>query len=144
MWTKPEHFEKWLPPTGMNMRFIHADLRPGGSSFYEMAGNGIKMYGKVEYLKMQKPTEIVYVQGFADKDGNPSRHPFAPNFPEKMQTTVTLASENHGHTRVTVTWEPTGNVSKEDLATFIQMRAGMTQGWTGSFDKLEEFIKETK
>ena len=30
MWTNPEHFSKWLPPTGFNMKFIKIDLRPGG------------------------------------------------------------------------------------------------------------------
>jgi hypothetical protein len=26
------------------------------------------------------------------------------------------------------------------METFIKARAGMTQGWTGSFDKLEDYI----
>ena len=36
--------------------------------------------------------------------------------------------------------EPIGSVTPEELATFIQGRSGMTQGWTGSFDKLEEYL----
>ena len=43
-------------------------------------------------------------------------------------------------TRVTVTWEPYGATTREELETFIKARAGMTQGWTGSFDKLEEYL----
>ena len=34
MWTNPEHFSQWLPPTGFEMEFIRADIRPGGSTFY--------------------------------------------------------------------------------------------------------------
>jgi hypothetical protein len=28
----------------------------------------------------------------------------------------------------------------EEIETFIKAKAGMTQGWTGSFDKLEEYL----
>ncbi len=55
-----------------------------------------------------------------------------------MLTTVTLTAEGPDQTRVTVTWEPHGATTPEELEAFIDARAGMTQGWTGSFDKLEE------
>jgi hypothetical protein len=29
---QPEHFARWLPPTGMTMPFIEADIRVGGSA----------------------------------------------------------------------------------------------------------------
>lgn len=140
MWTDPKHFSQWLAPTGMSMKFIRADIKPGGSSFYYMEGNNIKMYGRAEYLKLDRPHGLVYIQQFADENEKPSRHPFAPNFPASMKTTVEFAAEDMGTTRVTVTWEPHGQVSKAEMDTFLQMRAGMTQGWTGSFDKLEEML----
>ena len=28
MWTDPEHFSKWLAPTGFTMKFLRADIRP--------------------------------------------------------------------------------------------------------------------
>jgi uncharacterized protein YndB with AHSA1/START domain len=58
-----------------------------------------------------------------------------------MHTTVELTEEGPNCTRVTITWQPHGDVKPEELATFIQGRAGMTQGWTGSFDKLESYIE---
>ena len=46
MWTNPKHFSKWLPPTGFDMEFIRADIRPGGSTFYFMTNHkDVKMYG---------------------------------------------------------------------------------------------------
>ena len=41
---------------------------------------------------------------------------------------------------MTVTWEPYGATTPEELAAFIDERGGMTQGWTGSFDKLEALL----
>lgn len=57
-----------------------------------------------------------------------------------MLTTVKLTAEGPERTRVTITWELVGNVTPEELETFIKGRSGMTQGWTGSFDKLEEYL----
>jgi uncharacterized protein YndB with AHSA1/START domain len=140
MWTNPKHFSRWLPPTGFEMEFIKSDIRPGGSSFYFMSGQGMKMYGRAEYLKIEKPGRVVYTQQFCDEKGNISRHPGAPNFPATMLTTVELIAEGPAQTRVVVTWEPFGAATREEIETFVNMRAGMTQGWTGSFDKLEEYV----
>jgi len=141
MWTNPKHLAKWVPPTGFNMEYVHVDIRPGGKSFYFMTGDGgKKMYGRTEYLKIEKPDTIVYSQQFCDEKENVTRHPMTPTWPETMLTTVKLTEEGPDQTRVTVTWEPTGAVSREELETFIKARSGMTQGWTGSFDKLDNYL----
>lgn len=140
MWTDPKHFAQWLPPTGFKMEFIHCDIKPGGSGFYRMTNGQVEMYGKVNYLKIEKPDTLIYTQQFSDKDGGISHHPMAPTWPETMLTTVKLTAEGSEATRVTVTWEPYGAATAEEIATFIKARGGMTQGWTGSFDKLEDYL----
>ena len=141
MWTDPKHFSQWLPPTGFTMQFMRCEIRPGGEGFYAMSGaGGMKMYGKVNYIKIEKPDTIVYTQQFADEHGNLARHPMAPTWPATNLTTVKLTAEGDNETRVTVTWEPFGDVTPEELATFVAARAGMTQGWTGSFDKLDAYL----
>jgi hypothetical protein len=57
-----------------------------------------------------------------------------------MLTNVELAEEGPERTRVTVTWAPYGRVTPEELETFIKSKFGMTQGWTGSFDKLDAHL----
>ncbi len=143
MWTDPKHFSQWLAPTGFQMEFIKADIKTGGSTFYFMSGNGLKMYGRARYLKIERPDGLVYTQQFCDKDENISRHPMAPTWPETMLTTVKLTEEGPDRTRVTVTWEPHGATTREELETFINGRSGMTQGWTGSFDKLEAYLAKS-
>lgn len=145
MWTNPKHFSKWLPPTGAEMEFIKADIKPGSSVMYVMtfAGNPLKMYGKVNYLEIKKPDHLLYTQQFCDEKGNTSRHPLAPTWPETMLTTVQLTAEGPDRTRVTVTWEAHGQVTPAELETFLKARDGMTQGWTGSFDKLEDLLAKS-
>jgi uncharacterized protein YndB with AHSA1/START domain len=140
MWTNPKHFSQWLPPAGYEMEFIKSDIKPGGSTFYFMTGSGPKMYGRAEYLQIEKPDRLVYTQQFCDENEKISRHPMAPTWPETMLTTVDLAAEGPDRTRVTVTWEPYGAATREEIETFIKARAGMTQGWTGSFDKLDAHL----
>jgi uncharacterized protein YndB with AHSA1/START domain len=53
---------------------------------------------------------------------------------------VELAEETPTRTRVTVTWEPYGKATAEEIEAFNKMRPGMTQGWTGSFDKLDALL----
>jgi uncharacterized protein YndB with AHSA1/START domain len=140
VWTNPKHLTQWLPPSGFEMQLIRSDIKPGGSIFYLMTGNNLKMYGRAEYLKIEKPGQLVYIQQFCDENEKVSRHPMAPTWPETMQTTVDLAAEGSEQTRVTVTWEPYGATTPEELETFIKSKGGMTEGWTGSFDKLESYL----
>src|SRR5579872_5762716 len=125
MWTDPKHFSQWLPPTGFEMQFVRCDVKPGGSSFYFMTGHGpggkeVKMYGRAEYLEINKPDRLVYTQQFCDENEKLSRHPMMPTWPATMLTTVRLAEESPERTRVTVTWEPYGAVSPEELETFLK------------------------
>jgi uncharacterized protein YndB with AHSA1/START domain len=141
MWSDPKHFSKWLPPTGFTMQFLRSDIRPGGSTFYFMSNDaGLKMYGRAVYLTIEKPTRLTYTQQFCDENEKISRHPMSPTWPATMLTILELSEEGPDRTRVTVTWEPHGAVTREELETFIKARAGMTQGWTASFDKLEAYL----
>ena len=140
MWTKPEHFAKWLPPTGFTMEFRRIDIQPGGDGFYAMTNGQFTMYGRVEYLEVRRPDRLPYTQCFTDAEENISRHPGAPTWPEKMLTTVSLTAEGATQTRVTVRWEAYGTATTDEVAAFAQARAGMTMGWTGSFDKLEAVL----
>jgi uncharacterized protein YndB with AHSA1/START domain len=143
MWTNPKHFSQWIAPTGSQMEFIRSDIRPGGSTFYFMTTDaGKKMYGRAEYLEIRKPDRIVYTQQFCDENEKVTRHPMSDTWPETMLTTVNLSEEGPNKTRVTLTWECQGAITREELETFIKARGGMSFGWTGSFDKLEACLKE--
>jgi uncharacterized protein YndB with AHSA1/START domain len=57
-----------------------------------------------------------------------------------MKTTVSLESEGSDKTRVTIKWEVVGEATPIERETFNKSKIGMSQGWSGSFDKLEEYL----
>ena len=64
----------------------------------------------------------------------------APTWPQTMLTTVELASEDDNITRATVTWEVFGDANDVERRTFHDAKNGMTHGWSGSFDKLDNYL----
>lgn len=145
MFTDPKHFSKWLAPTGFDMEYKKSDIKPGSTAVYCMTGSydgktETKMYGKAKYHEIVKPNKIIYTQYFCDENENITRHPLAPTWPEAMQTTVLLEAEGNDKTRVCITWEVAGNATAIERDTFNKAKGGMTQGWGGSFEKLEAYL----
>jgi uncharacterized protein YndB with AHSA1/START domain len=142
LFTNPDHVARWTPPKGFTMKFIRAEIKPGGEGFYSMApeAGGLALYGKTKYLELERPNRLVYTQQFCDAEGKVVRHPMSPTWPETMLTTVLFTAEAEDQTRVTLSWEPVDGAPVE-IETFVKARSGMTGGWTGSFDKLEEYLK---
>lgn len=138
MWTDPKHLGEWLPPPGFTVEFLRTEIREGGTSFYRMSNDaGVTMYGTSTYLEIEKPSRLVYLQRFADENEKVSRHPFAPTWPATLKTVVDFVPEGPSETRITLTSEAHGPVTREELDVFLAGRTGMTGGWTSSFDKLE-------
>ncbi len=140
-WTDPARIAQWLPPADFTMEFSKADIRSGGSSAYRMGNAGLTMYGRANYIAVERPRRLVYTQQFSDEKGNVARHPLAPTWPETMLTVVTFTPLESGGTLVTIRWEVSGPATAEEMATFIAGRNGMTQGWTSSLDKFEAMLK---
>lgn len=143
MWADPEHLARWLAPTGFTMTLKEGAINAGSTLSYSMSnGTDVTMHGRVNYLEITPPSRLVYTQQFCDEHGGISRHPSLPVWPETMLTHVAFEAEDENTTRVTVTWEPCGSATAEELAVFTKMKPSMTQGWTGSFDKLEAVIED--
>ena len=90
------------------------------------------------YREILVPQKIILVNYFSDEAGGITRHPFSATWPLEMLTTTTLV-ERGGKTLLTIEWVPL-NASEEELKTFNAMRSSMTQGWTGNFEQLDEYL----
>lgn len=141
MWSHPRHFSKWLPPIGFEMEILQGEIRAGANIFYRMSNRSdVTMYGRIEYKEIVGSCRLAYTQQFCDERGNLTRPPHISVWPATMLSTVRFSSEGPDATRVTVHWEPVGEVTASEIEAFLDMRPSMTQGWTGSFDKLESYL----
>lgn len=142
MWVNPVHFARWMGPTGSSLNFLSVDVKSGGHSHYEMTdATGDTMYGIINYKEINSPNSLIYTQSFCDENKNICKPPFAPTWPDAMLTTITFSGEGDGETRITLKWEVDGDATDEERKTFNSAKAGMTGGWTGSLDKLQDLLE---
>ena len=138
-WTTPEALAQWFGPKGSSGEILAFDLRPGGEWRGRMdAPDGNSMYSKFIFREVDPMSRLVWVHGFADAAGNRIRAPFAQQFPLEMLTTVQFADDGEG-TKVDFSWTPL-DASPEEEAFFASMMASMSGGWSGSFERLDEFL----
>jgi uncharacterized protein YndB with AHSA1/START domain len=140
MWTDPKHFAKWLPPQGFKMEYIKSEIREGAETFYKMSNGEMTHFGKMKYKEISPVHRLVYLQSFTDENGQISKPPFEAHWPDLMIATVTFTEEGTDETRVTVSFEISGQASDLERSTFAVSKAGMTMGWSGSFDALDALL----
>ena len=137
--TEPERMQHWWGPKGFTVIASKMDLRPGGVYHYGMrAPDGSTMWGKFVYREIVRPERIVLVNSFSDEAGNITRHPMSPTWPLQMLSTF-LFAEQDGRTRLTIRWSPL-DADETERATFAGAHQNMQQGWTGTLDRLAEYL----
>jgi uncharacterized protein YndB with AHSA1/START domain len=130
-WTKPEHLVHWWGPKGWTLPVCKIDFRPGGIWHYCMRGPaGEESWGKAVYREIVEPERIVYLDTFADEEGNP-----VEGMPEMVITVTFEALE--GKTKVTAHAQ---FASAADLESVLAM--GMVEGLTQTWDRLEAYLAQ--
>lgn len=140
MWTNPSHLARWLPPAGTALSFLRSEIAPGKTTHFAISGKHGTMHVRAQYVTIEPPTRIVYLQQFVDAREQPAPAPGTEQWPPVLRTTVLLAEEAPDRTRVTLTTEPEGQALPGELAAFLAERPGMTLGWSGSFDALDALL----
>jgi uncharacterized protein YndB with AHSA1/START domain len=142
-YTEQEHLTKWWGPKGTTTKVVKLDFRVGGIFHYCMnTTDGHKMWGKFIYREIVPQTKLVFVVSFSDESGGFTRHPMAPTWPLETLNTVTF-SEHNGKTTITITGIPI-NASAEEQKIFNDSHQGMTMGFTGTYNQLEEYLATLK
>jgi uncharacterized protein YndB with AHSA1/START domain len=140
--TDPKHMEQWWGPKGVTVSRAKMDLRPGGTFHYRMeTADGTEMWGKMVYREITPRDRIVFLNSFSDAAGGTTHHPMAPTWPLEMLSIFTFEDVPGGKTRFTVRWSPY-NASEEERKTFDAGYDSMRQGWGGTLDKLETYVKK--
>jgi uncharacterized protein YndB with AHSA1/START domain len=106
------------------------------------APDGTDMWGKFTYREIKAPQRLVFIVSFSDAKGGVTRHPWSPNWPLDMLSTVSF-EEQGGKTKVTVQWLPADSATDVERKTFDEGRDSMKQGWGGTMDQFADYLKST-
>jgi uncharacterized protein YndB with AHSA1/START domain len=142
---EPQHLKHWWGPKECTITVSRHEPRPGGVFHYcmhprEAAVPGAEMWGRFDYHEIEKPGRIVFVNGFADAEGNRIRLSMLPVWPLEILNTITL-EESDGRTQMVLRAMPV-NASEAECAAFLAMHASMQQGYGGMFDLYEGYLRE--
>jgi uncharacterized protein YndB with AHSA1/START domain len=139
--TEVEHMIHWHGPAGAKVIRFDLNFKVGGVNHYGLEfPDGNQMWGKQTYLEIVPLQKIVLLQSFSDKEGNITRHPLADTWPLEMHATTRFESEGE-KTKMTITWYPYHS-DEIAIATFDNAREGMTGGFSGMFETLENYLQK--
>jgi uncharacterized protein YndB with AHSA1/START domain len=138
--TGADHMQQWWGPKGSTIVASKMDFRVGGTYHGAMRdGSGRVMWAKFVYREIVALERLVWVHSFSDEAGGLTRHPLSAAWPLEMLTTVTFEDAPGGKTKVTLRWSPI-NATAQEQQTFDAARDGMTQGWSGTFERLDAYL----
>jgi uncharacterized protein YndB with AHSA1/START domain len=133
-WTRPEHLQRWWAPKGCTTPYCKVDLRPGGIFHFCMRlPEGREIWGRGVFKEVVRPERIVYVDSFADEQGNPvppSRYGMSTEHPSETLVTITFKEQGAG-TRLTL---------RHAFPDHVPERDATRQGWTEMLDRLAELL----
>jgi len=139
-WTEPERLKQWWGPKGFLWVACTIDLRPGGMFHYCMRSpDGYEMWGNFVYREIVPPERIVFVNSFSDQKGGITRHPLSATWPLEVLNVLTL-SDHSGKSTLTLRGGPI-NATEEERNTFTAGFPSMQKGFSGTFDQLDEYLK---
>lgn len=138
-WTEPDRLARWFGPVGFTTLASRVDVRPGGIYHYVMRSpDGESMWGRWVFREVVPPERLAFVASFSDEAGGVTRHPFAPDWPLEVLSTLTFA-EHDGRTTLTMRAVPIGATEPERRA-FEAGYGSMQKGWAGTLDQLADHL----
>ena len=139
-WTNETYQPRWYGP-GVETVIHSNDLRQGGQWLVEMTGEGWSAFQRADYLVVEPPARLVFLQGMADADWAIASNPKMPDWPRLMHTDITFTGTGDGKTDMRLVWTP-HEAGAAEIAFFTGALDSMGQGWGMGMDILETLLAE--
>jgi len=139
--SEADRLAEWWGPAGFKLQVSKLEFSPGGTFHYSMQSpDGFVMWGKFVYLEIVEPKEIIFVLSFSDENGGIRRAPMSAKWPLEVVNVLSF-EEQDGKTTLTLRSTPI-NATAEEIKTFEAGFSSMQQGFTGTFNQLEEYLSK--
>lgn len=122
-WADPKQVVQWMGPPHHPADQYENDFRPGGAwrSHLSAKNAGEDLWLGGNYLELIEPERMVFTFAWDGDDGKPEN---------EMLITLTFAEEGAG-TKMTL---------HQTRFKSVEQRDGHNEGWTGCFNRLDEFL----
>ena len=132
LWADPRQLERWWGPPVFPATVTSHELREGGRVSYYMTGpNGEQPHGYWDVLEADPPRSIVFQDGFADDNGEPT-----PDLPLSTAR-VTIEDIGGGRTRMSIQSQ---FPDAEAMAQVLAM--GMEEGLKSAVGQIDAILEE--
>src|SRR5215212_4774731 len=127
MFTQIEHARQWGGPRDYPMTHLEGELRVGGKwrGCLRAKDSGEELWQGGVYREIVPPERLVYTFAWDEDSGNT---------PTEALITLTFEEEN-GKTKMTLRQAPFASTESRD---------GHNEGWNSSFDRLVDYLRDTK
>lgn len=136
-----EHLKHWWGPKGCKIDVVSLDFRPGGLFHYRMSySTGAEMWGRFFYREIERLKRIAWLNSFANAGGGITRAPFSADCPLEMANVIEF-SEANGKTKLALrSWAFGATPAEEKF--YADLKPSLAQGYGGTLDQLEAYLKE--
>lgn len=136
-WTDEAALAAWFGPQGTSIVNATLDLTPGGIYHYGMKlPDGSVMWGRWVFRSIEPKELLSFVSSFSDEKAGVTRHPMAATWPLELLNHIRFVDLGNGTTRLDMEAVPV-DASDAEISVFNTVHGSLTQGWAGTFDKLE-------
>ena len=137
-WTDRELLGRWYGP-GVETEIHELDVKPGGRWLNEMKMQHGSFYERFEYLEVEAPSRLVWIQSNTDAEWN-TAPPMMENWPKTLKAVVTFEADGD-KTNMRFVWSP-HEASDIECATFEGAMAGLGKGWGSGMAIIDEILAE--
>jgi len=99
------------------------------------------MWGKFVYDEIDAPERLSFVVSFSDENKGVTRHPMSTTWPLEVLSITTFFEIAPGKTALIMSSVPV-NASKEERETFAAGKSSMEEGFKGTLDQLDAYLKQ--
>lgn len=139
-WTSEKHQARWYGPGVETVVHVN-EPRAGGRWLVEMKGDSWSAYQRADYIVVEPPSRLVFLQSMSDADWNVTTNPKMPDWPRVMHTDITFRRKDDGKTDMRLVWTP-HEATEAEIAFFAGALEGMGRGWGAGMDILDQLLAE--
>ena len=141
--TQKEHIMNYWGPKESETELIEFDFQTGGRLFYCMHMPQGKFYAQQIYREIVANRKLTMMTTFCNENGEAIYPPVADNLPLYMLNSMEFEMIDENKSKLTINVVPF-NATAVEHQTFLDSKKSMHDGYGGTMDVMEEYIKTLK